>query len=75
MSRKSYSLDFKLKVIEEAVRSKTPKKDLCVKFNIPPVHVWLICTFLVMKNEISAITNSCYNKLGYMELPICYKRV
>ena len=29
MSRKSYSLDFKLKVIEEAENSKIPKKDMC----------------------------------------------
>ena len=34
MSHKSFSLKYKLKVIEEAERHKGPKKDLCVKYGI-----------------------------------------
>ena len=49
MSRKSFSLDFKLKVIEEAERHKGLKKDLCVKFGIPPST---LSTFLKNKEKI-----------------------
>ena len=49
MSRKSYSLDFKLKVIEEAENSKIPKKDICVKFNIAPST---LSTFLKNREKI-----------------------
>ena len=49
MSRKSFSLDFKLKVIEEAERYKGPKKDLCVKFDIAPST---LSTFLKNKEKI-----------------------
>ena len=49
MSRKSYSLDFKLKVIEEAENSKIPKKDLCAKFNITPST---LSTFLNNREKI-----------------------
>ena len=49
MSRKSYSLDFKLNVIEEAERSKLPKKDLCIKFGIAPST---LSTFLRNKQTL-----------------------
>ena len=49
MSRKCYSLDFKLKVIEEAESSQIPKKDLCAKFKIAPST---LSTFLKNKNKI-----------------------
>ena len=49
MSCKSYSLDFKLKVIEEAENGKIPKKDLCAKFNIAPST---LSTFLKNREKI-----------------------
>ena len=49
MSHKSCSLDFKLKVIEEAENSKIPKNDLCVKFNIAPST---LSTFLKNREKI-----------------------
>ena len=49
MSCKSYSLDFKLKVIEEAERHKGPKKELCAKFDISPST---LSTFLKNKQKI-----------------------
>ena len=51
MSRKCYSLDFKLKVIEEAENSSSPKKDLCAKFSISPST---LSTFLKNKEKIRA---------------------
>ena len=51
MSRKSFSLDFKLKVIVEAERYKGPKKDLCAKFDIA---LSTLSTFLKNKEMISS---------------------
>ena len=51
MSRKSFSLNFKLKVIEEAEKYKGPKKDICEKFEIAPST---LSTFLKDQKKIQS---------------------
>ena len=58
MSRKLFSLDYKLQVIEEAERYDRPKKDICQKFNITPSTLSM---FLKNKDKIQSRQNGMFS--------------